>query len=49
MTRTPESDAACLRDAAWVLQTRARRKTFALRVILAYLRQAADRIDKGKS
>jgi hypothetical protein len=38
-------DAAALRDAAWVLQARAREKTFLLRVMVRLLRHAADRID----
>ena len=43
--RTDKTDAECLRDAAWVLQTRAKRKTFALRVIIRVLQLRADRIE----
>jgi hypothetical protein len=43
--RNDKTDAACLRDAAWVLHTRARRKTFALRVIIRVLQRTADRIE----
>jgi hypothetical protein len=48
MTWTGTSDAACLRDAARILHTRARRKTFALRVIIRVLQRAADRIEAGE-
>lgn len=44
-SRADERDAAALRDAAWVLQARARKKTFLLRVVMHLLRHAADRID----
>jgi hypothetical protein len=44
-SRADERDAAALRDAAWVLQGRARKKTFLLRVMVRLLRRAADRID----
>jgi hypothetical protein len=37
--------ATCLRDAAWILHTRAKRKTFALRVIIRVLQIRADRIE----
>jgi hypothetical protein len=43
--RDDKTDAACLRDAAWVLHTRAKRKTFALRVIIRVLQLRADRIE----
>lgn len=43
--RADERDAAALRDAAWVLQARARKRTFLLRVMVRLLRHAADRID----
>jgi len=49
MTRTGTSDAACLRDAAWILHTRVRRKTFALRVIIRVLQRTADRIEAGET
>lgn len=45
--RTDESDAACLRDAAWVLRTRATRKTFMLRVVTRFLELAASKIDRA--
>ncbi len=41
------SDAACLRDAARILRARARRQTFALRVITRVLERTADRIEAG--
>ena len=43
--RNDETDAACLRDAAWILHTRATRRTFALRVIIRVLERTADRIE----
>ena len=43
--RNDKTDAACLRDAAWVLHTRAEKKTFALRVIIRVLQLRADRIE----
>lgn len=44
--RTDQSDAQCLRDAAWVLRTRARKRTFAARLVEKYLFLAADEVDK---
>ena len=43
--RNDKTDADCLRDAAWVLHTRARRQTFSLRVIIRVLQRTADRIE----
>jgi hypothetical protein len=43
--RNDKTDAACLRDAARVLHTRARKRTFALRVIIRVLQRTADRIE----
>lgn len=43
--RDDAADARTLRDAAWVLQTRARRQTFMLRVIIRCLQRAAGRIE----
>jgi hypothetical protein len=43
--RNDKTDAACLRDAAWVLRTRAMRRTFMLRVIIRVLERTADRIE----
>ena len=43
--RNDKTDAACLRDAAWVLHTRAMRHTFMLRVVIRVLERAADRIE----
>ena len=40
-----KTDADCLREAAWVLHTRAKRKTFALRVVIRVLQIRADRIE----
>ncbi len=45
--RTDEDDAACLRVAALVLHTRAKKHTFMLRVIIRVLQRTADRIDAG--
>ena len=39
------SEPDCLRKAALILSTRARRKTFALRVIIRVLEREADRIE----
>ena len=43
--RNDKTDAACLRDAAWILRKRASRQTFALRVIIRVLERTADRIE----
>jgi hypothetical protein len=45
--RNDKTDAACLRDAAWVLHTRARKRTFLLRVIIRVLELRADRIERS--
>ena len=45
MTRDDARDAATLRDAAWVLRTRAHRRNPHAVVVAALLRRAADRID----
>lgn len=45
--RSDKADAACLRDAAWVLRTRARKQTFALRVVIRVLELRADRIERS--
>jgi len=45
--RTDSSDAACLRDAAWILRTRARKRTFMLRVVTRFLELAAAKIDRA--
>jgi hypothetical protein len=47
--RDDKADAACLRDAARVLHTRARKRTFALRVIIRVLELRADRIERTPS
>jgi hypothetical protein len=39
------ASATCLRDAAWILHTRARKQTFALRVIIRVLHRTADKIE----
>ena len=44
MRTDPEPD--CLRKAALILSTRARRKTFTLRVIIRVLERTADRIER---
>jgi hypothetical protein len=44
--RNDKTDAACLRDAAWILHTRATRVTFTLRVIIRVLQRTADRIER---
>jgi len=49
VTRTGTSDAACLRDAARILHTRARKQTFALRVIIRVLQRTASRIEAGET
>lgn len=46
--RTDASDAKCLRDAAWVLHTRADKVTFMLRVVIKVLKRTADSIDGGE-
>jgi hypothetical protein len=46
--RNDKTDADCLRDAAWILHTRAKRQTFALRVIIRVLQLRADRIELGR-
>ena len=43
--RQREADAACLRAAARVLYTSARKQTFVLRVIIRVLQRTADRIE----
>jgi hypothetical protein len=43
--RDDKADTACLRDAAWIRHTRAKKKTFALRVIIRVLQLRADRIE----
>jgi hypothetical protein len=47
--RNDKTDAACLRDAAWILHTRAMRRTFTLRVIIRVLQRTADRIEHPPS
>jgi hypothetical protein len=42
-----QADAACLRNAAAILQMRARRRTFVLLVIVKVLRNTADRLDRS--
>jgi len=46
MTTGSKADAACLRDAARILRTRSRRRTFSLRVIIRVLELRADRIER---
>jgi hypothetical protein len=46
VARTSQSDAACLRDAAWVLRTRARKLTFTLRVVIRVLEVSARNIER---
>lgn len=47
--RTDESDAKCLRDAAWVMQTRVEHVTFSVRVVIRVLQRTADWIEnKGR-
>lgn len=43
--RQRKAAAGCLRDAAWILHTRATRQTFMLRVIIRVLHRTADRIE----
>lgn len=43
--RQRKTDAACLRNAAWILHTRSKRQTFTLRVIIRVLQLRADRIE----
>jgi len=45
MSTTTTTDAACLREAARILQARARKQTFMLRVIIRVLQRTADRIE----
>jgi hypothetical protein len=45
--RSDQNDAKCLRDAAWVLRTRAKQLTFPLRVVIRVLERSADRIERG--
>lgn len=45
--RTDSSDAVCLRDAAWILRTRATKRTFMLRAVTRFLELAAERIDQA--
>jgi hypothetical protein len=47
VARTDQSDAKCLRDAAWILRTRAKKVSFNLRVVIMVLESAANRIDKA--
>jgi hypothetical protein len=47
--RDDKADAACLRDAARVLHTRARKRTFMLQVIIRVLQRTADRIEHPPS
>lgn len=49
MTRTAKTDAACLRDAAWILSARSRKQTFAMRVICRVLQRCADKIERGEA
>ena len=44
--RDDQKDAACLRDAAWVLRTRAKRQTWPLRILCRVLELAACRIER---
>lgn len=46
MARDDERDAAALRSAAWVLESRAAKRTFLLRLFCAVLRRRADRIER---
>jgi hypothetical protein len=45
VSTTRSADATCLREAARILQARARKQTFALRVIIRVLQRTADRIE----